>query len=103
MKFRNKISLRFFFLSVYNVTGVYRGIHYISYFCSKKYRLLVLVRTGSPSTNNLCFQQKYEKSQSFFLSENFQFLEITFSIYLNRRVFVMVLSSQMEHDDLRSK
>ena len=30
-----------------------------------------------------------KKYQSF-LSENFQFLEIRFSIYLNRRVFVMV-------------
>ena len=26
----------------------------------------------------------------YFLSENFQFLEVKFSIYLNRRVFVMV-------------
>ena len=25
-----------------------------------------------------------------FLSENFQFLEVKFSIYLNRRVFIMV-------------
>ena len=33
---------------------------------------------------------KIEKYQSFFLSENFQFLEVKFSIYLNRRVFVMV-------------
>ena len=40
------------------------------------------------STHNLCFEQKYEKYQSF-LSENFQFLEMKFSIYLNRRVFVM--------------
>ena len=40
------------------------------------------------STLNLCFKQKYEKYQSF-LSENFQFLEMKFSIYLNRRVFVM--------------
>ena len=29
------------------------------------------------------------KSMSFFLSENFKFLEVKFSIYLNRRVFVM--------------
>ena len=29
------------------------------------------------------------KKISFFLSENFQFLEVKFSIYLNRRVFVM--------------
>ena len=40
------------------------------------------------STHNLCFEQKCEKYQSF-LSENFQFLEMKFSIYLNRRVFVM--------------
>ena len=29
------------------------------------------------------------KKCHFFLSENFQFLEVKFSIYLNRRVFVM--------------
>ena len=38
---------------------------------------------------NLCFEQKYEKYQRFFLSENFQFLEVKFSVYLNGRVFVM--------------
>ena len=41
------------------------------------------------STNNLCFEQKYEKYQNF-LSENFQFLEVKFSIYLNRRIFLMI-------------
>ena len=40
------------------------------------------------STNNLCFEQKYEKYRNF-LSENFQFLQVKFSTYLNRRVFVM--------------
>ena len=40
------------------------------------------------STHNLCFEQKYENYQRF-LSENFQFLEVKFSIYLNRHVFVM--------------
>ena len=39
------------------------------------------------STHNLCFVQKYEKYQ--FFSENFQFLEMNFSIYFNRCVFVM--------------
>ena len=38
--------------------------------------------------HNLCFEQKFEKYQSF-LSENFQFLEVKFSIYLNRRIFIM--------------
>ena len=41
------------------------------------------------STHNLCFEQKYEKYESF-LSENFQFLEVKFSTYLNRRVYVML-------------
>ena len=40
------------------------------------------------STHNLCFEQKYENYQSF-LSENFQFLGVKFSIYLNRRVCVI--------------
>ena len=31
-----------------------------------------------------------KKIAEFFLSENFQFLVVKFSIYLNRRVFVMV-------------
>ena len=42
------------------------------------------------STHNLCFEQKYEKYQNF-LSENFPFLVVKFSIYLNRHVFVMKL------------
>ena len=54
-----------------------------------KHRLWVLIRTASVSTHKLCFEQKYENYQSFFLSENFRFLEVKFSIYLNRRVFVM--------------
>ena len=33
--------------------------------------------------------KKYQR----FLSENFQFLEVKFSIYLNRRVFVMADSA----------
>ena len=51
-------------------------------FDKKKHRLWVPVRTASP------FEQKYE-NVGVFLSENFQFLEVKFSIYLNRRVFVM--------------
>ena len=41
------------------------------------------------STHNLCFEQKYKKNQCF-SSENFQFLELKFSVYLNRGVFVMI-------------
>ena len=45
------------------------------------------------STHNLCFEQKYEKCQNF-LSENFPFLVVKFSISLNRRVFVMICDFQ---------
>ena len=41
------------------------------------------------STYNLCFEQTYEKYQSF-LSENLHFLLAKFSVYLNRHVFVMI-------------
>ena len=39
---------------------------------------------------NLCFEQKYEEYQNF-LSENFHFFVVKFSVYLNRYVFVMSL------------
>ena len=42
------------------------------------------------STHNLCFEQKYEKYQNF-SSENFHFLVVKFSVYLNRRVSVMIV------------
>ena len=38
--------------------------------------------------SNLCFEQKYEEYQNF-LFENFHCLEVQFSVYLNRHVFVM--------------
>ena len=47
-------------------------------------------RGGSNECPQSMFGQKYEKYQ-IFLSENFQILEVKFSIYLNMRVFVMLL------------
>ena len=47
------------------------------------------------STHNLCFEQKYEKCQRF-LSENFQFFEVKFSNFLNRRVFLMFVAECLE-------
>ena len=44
------------------------------------------------NTHNLCFEQKYEKYQNFYL-KIFIFLVVKFSIYLNRRVFVMITST----------
>ena len=42
------------------------------------------------STYNLVLS-KSMKNIRVFLSENFQFLDVKFSIYLNRRVFVMAI------------
>ena len=53
-----------------------------------------LVEAVLTSTHNLCFEQNPEKYQNF-LSENFHFLVAKFSIYLNRHVFVMMLSIQI--------
>ena len=49
----------------------FTGVYIIFHISAQKHRLWVLVRTAS-STDNLCFQQKYEKYQNF-LSENFHF------------------------------
>ena len=40
------------------------------------------------SSHNICFWQKYEKYQNFYL-KTFSFLVVKFSIYLNRHVFIM--------------
>ena len=42
------------------------------------------------------------KSIGFFLSENYQVLEVKLSIYLNRRVFVMVYTFKIFSDTLCS-
>ena len=44
---------------------------------------------GSNEYHNLCYEQKHEKYQSFFNLKIFSFQGVKFSIYLNRRVFVM--------------
>ena len=54
-------------------------------------RLAEAVRT---STHNLCFEQEYEKYQNFYLFLFFPFLVVKFSIYLNKRFFVLVLIKQ---------
>ena len=54
--------------------------------CARWNRLIEAVLT---SVHGLCFGRKCEKYQNF-LSENFHFLVVKFSVYLNRRVFVMI-------------
>ena len=43
------------------------------------------------STQNLCFEQKFENYQNF-SSVNFHFLVVKISVYLNRHVFVMMFN-----------
>ena len=50
---------------------------------------VVLAEAVLTSTHNMWFEQKYEKNIRIFLSENFPFMVVNFSIYLNRRIFVM--------------
>ena len=40
-------------------------------------------------THNVCWAEMEIEKNIRFLSENFHFLVVKFSIYLNRRVFVM--------------
>ena len=72
--------------------GFTGGTHYFSYFYLKTWILWVLIRSEAVLTNahSLCFEQKFEKYQNF-LSENFHFLVVKFSVYLNRHIFVMKL------------
>ena len=57
-----------FYIVKLGFTGVYFNFH----ISAQKHRLWILVRTTSAkavltSTHNLCFEQKYEKYQSFFV------------------------------------
>ena len=61
----------------------FTGVYIIFLISAQKHRLWVLVRTASPS----------------FLSENFHFLEVKFSIYLNRHVFVMDITKKKYVDN----
>ena len=61
----------------------FTGVDIIFLISAQKHRLWVLDRTAS------LILSRNMKNVRVFLSENFQFLEVKFSIYLNRRVFVM--------------
>ena len=84
----------------------FTGVYIIFLIPAQKHILWVLVRNRLneavlTSTHNVCFEQKYGNIKGvffciaffffifFFLSQNFQFLEVKFSIYSNRRVFIM--------------
>ena len=71
---------------LYSKTGVYRGIHNFSYFCSKTdcgYSLeLPWLGSSNKNPQPMFWAEIWKISE--FLSENFQFLVVKFSIYLNR-------------------
>ena len=61
---------------------------------AKKHRLWVLIRTASPRQfkwvpTTYILSRNGKISEFFFSPENFQLMEVKFSIYLNRSVFVM--------------
>ena len=68
----------------------FTGVYIILLISAQKHRLWVLVRTAS---------QKYGEYQNF-LSEIFHFLVVKFSVYLNRRVFVMEYN--LQYDGVRN-
>ena len=83
------------------------GIHYFSNFCFKNIDCgYSLEPPGRGFVPTIYFEQKYEKISDF-LSGNFQFLLVIFSIYSNRHVFVMdknsgkVLSVYSIHNTLQ--
>ena len=77
----------------WNFLYIWIGVYIIFLIFNRKHRMWVLIRTASPGGSNeypqSMFWAKIWKISVFF-SENFQFLEVKFSLYLNRRIFVMV-------------
>ena len=66
----------------------FTGLYIIFLIFAQKQKLWVLGRAVLTSTHNMCWVEIWNISE--FLSENFQSLEVQFSIYLNRHVFVMM-------------
>ena len=75
-------------------------VYIIFYFCSK-HRLLVLAPHwgGSKKYPHSMFCAEIWKISEF-LSENFHFLVVKFSLYMNRPVFVMGSSRNIENDTI---
>ena len=67
----------------------FTGVYIIFLISAQKHKLWVLVRTASPTIYVL---SRNMKNIRFFYLNNCHFLVVKFSIYLNRRVFVMDLS-----------
>ena len=66
----------------------FTGVYTIFLIFAQKYRLWYSLEPPRRVPTIYFLSRNMKKYQSF-LSENFQFLEVIFSIYLNRPVFVM--------------
>ena len=75
----------------------FTGVYIISFISAQKHRLWVLVRTASPRwferVPTIYVLSRNMKNIRVFYLKFFSFLELKFSIYLNRRVFVMIIWS----------
>ena len=78
-----------FYIAKLGFTGLYIIFSWSAKIIECGYSLEPPAEAVLTSTHNLCFEQKYEKNIRFFLFENFPFLVVKFSIYLNRHVFVI--------------
>ena len=79
----------------------FTGVYIIFLFLLKNidcgYSLEPPPRGGSNEYPQSMFWRGYMKNIRIFVSENFQFLEVKVSIYLNRRGFVMILGTTKQH------
>ena len=73
----------FTYIVILGFTGVY--IFFL--ISAQKHRLWVLVEAVLTSTPNLCFEQKYEKSQNFLFDFFLHFLVVKCSVYLKLGMF----------------
>ena len=78
----------------------FTGVYLCFLISAQKHRLWVLLRTAAPRRFLLVptfyVLSRNEKNQNF-LSENFHFLVVKFSVYLNRHVFVINVFPVMLH------
>ena len=79
-----------FYIVKLGFTGVYIIFVISAQNIDCEYSLNRLDEAVLTSTNNLCLEQKYEKYQNFYM-KNCHALVVKFSVYLNRRVFVILL------------
>ena len=78
----------------YIVELEFTGVYIIFLISAQKHRLWVLGRTASArrfyQVPTICVLSSNMKNIRIFLSENFHFMVVKVSIYLNKRVFVMM-------------